>query len=76
MISGKKVLVLLILKHMSVLLFSSNTESFVQDKSSSTWQIIKVKSSGLQKLIRFLSGIATSTFNVDTGSCAGRSVSP
>ena len=31
-----------------------NTQSFIHDKSSSTSQLIKGKSSGLQKLLRYL----------------------
>ena len=50
--------------------------SFVHDKSSSTLQLIKGKSSDLQKLLKYLSGIVTSTFNVGTGGHAGQSASP
>ena len=58
-----------------MLLFCSiNTESFVHDKSSSISQFINGKSRDLQTLLRYLSGIATSTCKVDgTG---GRFTSP
>ena len=55
---------------------SINTQSFVQDKSSSTSQFIKVKSRDLKKLLQYLSGIVTSTFKISTGGCAGQSASP
>ena len=55
---------------------SINTQSFVQDKSSSTSQFIKVKSRDLKKLVQNLSGIVTSTFKNSTGRCAGQSASP
>ena len=55
---------------------SINTQSFVQDKSSSTSQFIKVKSRDLKKLLQYLSGIVTSTFKNSTGGCAGQSASP
>ena len=54
---------------------SINTQSFVHDKSSSTLQLLKGKWRKLQKLLRYLSGIVTSTFKVGThscGACGGR----
>ena len=53
------------------LLASINTKSFVHEKSNSTSQLIKGKSTALQKLLRYFSGIVTSTFKVDTGGCDG-----
>ena len=53
-----------------LLLCSTNTRSFVHDKSSFT------KLSDLQNLLRFVSGIVTSTFNVGIGGRAGQSASP
>ena len=72
--TGTKSLVTVIPKFTPVmLLFSSiNTQSFVRDKSSSISQFINSKSIDLQKLLRYLSGIVTSTFKADTG---GRFVS-
>ena len=55
---------------------SINTQSFVQDKSSSTSQFIKVKSRDLKKLLQYLSGIVTSMFKKSTGGCAGQFASP
>ena len=45
-----------------LLLASINTECFVHNKSISTSQLIKGKSSDLQKLLRHFNGIVTSTF--------------
>ena len=72
--TGTKSLVTVIPKFTPVmLLFSSiNTQSFVRDKSSSISQFTNSKSIDLQKLLRYLSGIVTSTFKADTG---GRFVS-
>ena len=42
-------------------------QSFVHDKSSSIAQFISFKSKNLQKLLRYLSGIVTSTFKAGTG---------
>ena len=42
------------------------TQSFVHYKSSSNSQFINIKSRNLQKLLRYLSGIVTSTYNVGT----------
>ena len=66
-------LVLVILKSMPVMLLlcSSNIQSFVHYKSSSTSQLLKGKSRDLQKLIRYLSGIMASTFKVGTGGGRG-----
>ena len=46
------------------------TES-VHDKSNSTSQLITGKSRDLQKSLRCVSGIVTSTFKVDTRGCEG-----
>ena len=57
-----------------MLLFCSiNTQSFVHDKSSSISQFINGNSRDFQKLLRYLSGIVTSTCKVGTG---GRFASP
>ena len=69
-------MVLIIVKSMPLLLYSSNTQSFIDGRSSSTSQIIKGKSSEIQKLLIYLSGKVTSAFNVGTGGRAGRSISP
>ena len=45
--------------------------SFFHDKLSSPSQFIKGKSTDLQKLLRYLSGIVISTFKVGTGSSGG-----
>ena len=50
-----------------------NTQLFFYDKSSSISQFINDKSKNLQKLLRYLNGIVTSTFTVSTG---GRCASP
>ena len=55
---------------------SINTKSFVHDKSSSTSQLIKSKSSDLQKLIRYFRGITISTFKVGTRGGGGESACP
>ena len=66
-------LVLVILKSMPVMLLlcSTNIQAFVHYKSSSTSQLLKGKSRDLQKLLRYLSGIMTSTFKVGTGGGRG-----
>ena len=53
---------------------SNHTQSFVHDKSSSTSQFIGYKSRNLQTLLRYLSGIVTSTFKagtVESSGCGG-----
>ena len=51
-----------------MLLFCSiNTQFFVHDKSSSISRFISGKSRDLKKLLRYLSGIVTSTYKVGTG---------
>ena len=52
---------------------SIHTKSFVHDKSSFISQFISGKSRNVLKLLRYLSGIVTSTFTVGT---TGRSASP
>ena len=66
-------MVLVITKFTSVMLLwcSINTQSFVHNKSSSTLQLLKGKWRKLQNLLRYLSGIVTSTFKVGTHSCGG-----
>ena len=51
--------------------YSDNTQSVVYDKSSSILQFISRKSRNLQKLLRYLSGIVTSTFKAGTGDLFG-----
>ena len=51
-------------------------QSFVHDKSSSTWQSIKSKSKDLQKLVRYLSEIVTSKFKLGAGAHSGQLVFP
>ena len=65
---------LVIIKYIPIVLlrYYINTQSFVHNKSSSVTQFISSKSRNLQKLLRYLSGIVTSTFKVGT---AGRFVS-
>ena len=53
-----------------------NTHFLTHDKSSSISQFINGKSRKRQKLLRYLSGIVTSTFKVDTFGCGGQSASP
>ena len=53
-----------------------NTQSFVHNKSSSTSQFTNSKSRNLQKLIKYLSEIGTSTFKVGTAGCGGWFTSP
>ena len=65
-----------IVKFMPVLLCSHNIQSFAHNKSSSTFQLLKGKSSDFQKLLGYLSGIVTSMFKVGTGGCAGQLASP
>ena len=62
---------LVIIKFTPVVLlrYYINTWSFVHNKSSSVTQFISSKSRNLQKLLRYLSRIVTSTFKVGT---AGR----
>ena len=52
---------------------SINTQSVLHDKWSCTLQFIKGKSRDLQKLLKYLSGIVTSTFKDGTD---GWSTSP
>ena len=56
-----------------VMLFRCSMETLVHNKSKSTSQFIKIKSRDLQKLLRYLSGIVSSTFYVkdSTGGCTG-----
>ena len=55
------------------MLFRCSIETLVHNKSKSTSQFIKIKSRDLQKLLRYLSGIVSSTFYVkdSTGGCTG-----
>ena len=58
-----------------VLSCSSNTQSFVHDKSNSISQFISGKSRNLKKILKYLSRLVTSTFKVGTGGsggCSGR----
>ena len=48
------------------LYYSINTQSFAHDKSSSVSQFISGKSRNLQKLLRYLGEIVTSTFKIGT----------
>ena len=48
----------------AVLICSINTQFFAHGKSSSTSHFINGKSRNLQKLLRYFSGIVTSTFKV------------
>ena len=50
---------------------SDNTQSFVHDESGSISQFINGKSRDLQKILRYLDGIANSTFKAGTGGCGG-----
>ena len=70
-----KRLVLVMKSFTSVMLLfcSINAQSFVHEKLSSVLQFINWKSRDLQKLLRYLSGIVTSTFKIVTG---GRFASP
>ena len=70
-----KSLVLVMESFTSVMLLfcSINAQSFVHEKLSSVLQFINWKSRDLQKLLRYLSGIVTSTFKIVTG---GRFASP
>ena len=54
-----------------LLWYSDNIQSFVHDKSSSISQFINHRSRDLQKLLRDLSGIVTSTFKAGTGGRGG-----
>ena len=75
MTTGTQRLVLIIWNLAPVmLLYSINTQSFNHDKSSSASQFINVKSTNLQKLLRYLSRILTSTFKVGTAGCGGHCV--
>ena len=51
---------------------SINTQSFIHVKSSSIPQFISGKARILQKLLRYLSGIVTSTIKVGTAGCGGQ----
>ena len=53
---------------------SINTQSLVHDKSSCISHFINDKLKNLQKFLRYLSGIVTSTLKVGTAGCAGQSV--
>ena len=48
---------------------SINTQYFVCDKASATSQLIKAKPSDLQKLLKYFSETAISTFKVSTNGC-------
>ena len=61
-------LVITKLTPVTLLSYFINTQSFFHDKSSSISQFIDGKSRDLQKLLRYLSGIVTSTFKFGTGS--------
>ena len=50
---------------------SDSTQCVVHDKSTSISQCISGKSRNLQKLIRYLGRIVTSTFIVGIGGCSG-----
>ena len=60
---------LVITKYLPVMLLfcSINTQSFVHNKSSSISQFINGKLRDLQKLLRYLSGIVSSTCKVCNG---------
>ena len=66
------------LKYVPVILLwgSINTQSFAHCKSNFSLQFNKSKSRELQKLLWYLTGIITSTFNDGTGGCRGRSAFP
>ena len=68
--TGTSTLVLVITKCTpAMLLFCFiNTQSFAHDKSSFISQFFNSKSRDLQKLLRYLGRIVTSTFKVGTGS--------
>ena len=53
-------------------MISNNTQCSVHDQSSSISLFLSGKSRNLQKLLRYLSGIVTSTFKAGTGGCGGR----
>ena len=60
-------LVLVIKKFAPVMLLcSTNTQSFVHNKKNPIPQILKVESRNLQKVLKYLSGIVTSTFKIGT----------
>ena len=59
-----------------LLWYSINAQSFLLDKSSSTSQVIKVKSRNLKKLLRYLKGKVTSTLNDVTHGCVCPCASP
>ena len=61
---------LVILKSMPVMLLLCSTNTKYPSK------IFKSKPRDLQKIVRYLSSIVTSMFNVGTGSCGGQSASP
>ena len=77
-VTGTKSLVQVIMKLTSTMLlrYCINIQSFVNDKSSSTLQLIKGKLRYLKKLPRYLSGTVNSTFKSDTRGSADQSVSP
>ena len=49
--------------------FLADTQFFVHNKSSSTSQLIKGKSSDLKNLLRYLSGMVVSLFQGCIGGC-------
>ena len=55
---------------------SINTQSFAHCKPNFSLQFIKGKLRELQKLLWYLTGIITSTFNDGTGGCSGWSAFP
>ena len=57
-----------------VLSFSSNTHSFIHDKSKSISQFISGRSRYLKKkILKYLSRLVTSTFKPGTGGCGSGS---
>ena len=70
-------LMLIIIKFALVMLWCCvNTQSFVHNKLSSISQFINGKSRDLEKLLRYFSGIVTSTLKGGTGVSSDRSASP
>ena len=61
---------------LTLLWYCNNTQCFDYVKWSSTSKLIKGKLRYLQKLLRYLTGIVTSTFNFGACGRAGWSVSP
>ena len=58
-----------------LILYFTKTQSFARDKSSFTLQLIKGKSSDLQKLLQYLNATVAFKFKISTGGHAGRSAS-